>query len=774
MQQGTNWGGDYSRFSFDEMKRYVSMLKEQGKVVLDDEFNLAQEILHTLGRRLVQDGFGDGAVGDGWKIVGTGASNDFTITGGDGTAAGAGHVYVNGILVVLPSNITYSTQEIAGPALTTPAGARTDEVYLDVWLDEYGPADDGAIIDPSFGSETSRRLRVQYMVRVAEGGITPADYIDAGGITHYTRLLARINRTATAAINGAMVVDARPKFTWDRANIDYVLSQASIVPARTDATQLYNALVVLVATLVPPVPVATTEVQGKVELATGAETQAGTDATRAVTPAGLFAAAVPAPTANRVVRRDAAGRAQMAAPAAANDIAIKSNVDAVQASVDNHATATTGVHGVGGSTVESAAGAQAKVDAHAALTNPHGATPNATANRMILRDAGGRASIVGPIEDDNIATKFYVDTAVAGAGGVSGDLSAHIAKTGTAVHGLGTASTQNMGNYGHNVPFLDGTNTWSGLNEFSKDGSAIELRLLRNDSSMSAGSRVSILQSKARNSSGYAINWAAMYAAVTSATAGSEKGYIAFHTIQPGGNYDQRVGIGAGLYVGLPSGGTSGDMGFGTINATAVYDDGVQLTCYAIEAYKKGSVDIAYWDDKVLDVEVPEEPEQVEERQVTRKVKRARHVREGDALLLREVEEDEPVLEDTPVVDSDGNPVLDESGDPVIRQVPKTERVVVSPAKKARKEVRLHERARRFAERADELLDPERYAAFWKTHGYLPAMPSPDEWEAANKKMGLGDILQRVWETVETQAIHIEKLREEIASLKAPKTPKQV
>lgn len=409
MQQGTDWGGTYSRFSFDELKRYVSMLKEQGKVVLDDEFNVAQEILHTLLRRTTQDGWGDGAVGNGWKVVGTGAANNFTITGGNGTAAGAGRIYVNGIMVMLPSNITYSAQEIAGPALTTPAGARTDEVYLDVWLDEYGPADDAAITDPTLGTETSRRLRVMYMVRVAEGGVTPANYTDATGITHYTAKIATLSRTATSAINAGMVADERPRLAWDRANIDYVLAQASITPQRKLDTQLYDAIAYLITLLVPPVPVATTTVQGKVELATDAETQAGTDATLAVTPSSLFAASVAAATANRIVRRDAAGRAQVVAPSAANDIAIKSNVDAVQTSVDNHATATTGVHGVGGSTVESAAGAQAKVDAHAALTNPHSATISVTANRLVLRDAAGRAKIAAPEVFSDIASKGYVD-----------------------------------------------------------------------------------------------------------------------------------------------------------------------------------------------------------------------------------------------------------------------------------------------------------------------------------------------------------------------------
>jgi hypothetical protein len=46
-------------------------------------------------------------------------------------------------------------------------------------------------------------------------------------------------------------------------------------------------------------------------------------------------------------------------------------------------------------------------------------------------------------------------------------------------------------------------------------------------------------------------------------------------------------------------------------------------------------------------------------------------------------------------------------------------------------------------------------------------MPSPVEWVAADKKMSTGDILQRLWETVECQAIHIEKLRERIEALEA-------
>lgn len=209
MQVGTNWTGSYSRFSYDEADRYFLMLKEQGKAVLDDEFNLMQEIQLNLLRRFIQDSFGDGAAGDSFKIVGTGASNDFTITGGDGTIEGAGRAYVSGYMVPLLSDVAYSAQEVAGAALTTPPGARTDEVYLDVYLDEIDSVDDPDIVDPVIGAPTSRRWKLFWQVKVAEGSVTPLPFNDANNRRHWTYKLATLNRTAQAAIDAEMVVDER-------------------------------------------------------------------------------------------------------------------------------------------------------------------------------------------------------------------------------------------------------------------------------------------------------------------------------------------------------------------------------------------------------------------------------------------------------------------------------------------------------------------------------------------------------------------------------------
>lgn len=134
---------------------------------------------------------------------------------------------------------------------------------------------------------------------------------------------------------------------------------------------------------------------------------------------------------------------------------------------------------------------------------------------------------------------------------------------------------------------------------------------------------------------------------------------------------------------------TGGFQGAGSINATAVYDDGVLLTCYVPEAAQDGSIDLAKWDATVPD-----------------------RVKDGK---------------------------------------------VVEP--------RTHEPARRFAARAAMLLDAKQYGAFWKTNRHLPALPSPAEWEAAGQKMSTGDLIQRLWETVECQAVHIEDLRKRVEAL---------
>jgi RNase P/RNase MRP subunit p29 len=95
--------------------------------------------------------------------------------------------------------------------------------------------------------------------------------------------------------------------------------------------------------------------------------------------------ATSAATANALVIRDESGRAKVAAPSAADDIARKDTVDAVQTNLTNHANATTGIHG---------------------------ATSAANANTIVIRDASGRAKVASPSAADDIARKDYVDNRI--------------------------------------------------------------------------------------------------------------------------------------------------------------------------------------------------------------------------------------------------------------------------------------------------------------------------------------------------------------------------
>ncbi|MGG4034196.1 phage tail protein [Paenibacillus cisolokensis] len=94
--------------------------------------------------------------------------------------------------------------------------------------------------------------------------------------------------------------------------------------------------------------------------------------------------ATSAATANRIVQRDANGRAKFAAPSADDDAARKVDVDAVQVNLNAHAAAT---------------------------TNIHGATHLGNANKLMIRDANGRAKVGPPAAADDIARKAEVDAA---------------------------------------------------------------------------------------------------------------------------------------------------------------------------------------------------------------------------------------------------------------------------------------------------------------------------------------------------------------------------
>lgn len=133
--------------------------------------------------------------------------------------------------------------------------------------------------------------------------------------------------------------------------------------------------------------------------------------------------AVSAATASKVVVRDANGRAQVVDPSVAADIATKNYVD----TRPGVSAATSGALGtiqlagdIGGSaTAPTVVSGTNHTHTSAQVSD---ATSVATASKVLIRDANGRASVADPSVSTDIATKNYTDTQVATKAAIAGDL----------------------------------------------------------------------------------------------------------------------------------------------------------------------------------------------------------------------------------------------------------------------------------------------------------------------------------------------------------------
>lgn len=77
-----------------------------------------------------------------------------------------------------------------------------------------------------------------------------------------------------------------------------------------------------------------------------------------------------------------------------------------------------------------------------------------------------------------------------------------------------------------------------------------------------------------------------------------------------------------------------------------------------------------------------------------------------------------------------------------------------------------HGRARSFSQVASDRLDLDKFADYLKTQRHLPAFPAPDRWESEwEKKMPIGEMGQRLWETIELLAVHVVTLHERVKTL---------
>jgi len=169
-----------SRDQFDETKNWTEPQWQEGVPVMDADLNLAVKIGKTGLRRAVCDFLGNGSPDEGFKLSGSVA--DPTIH--------AGNIWVAGLRIGLPENITASAQPNA--PVTFPSG---DGVwYLDVVEALITNVEDPAIRDSRLPSNVETPIKVwktDWTLRKAAGATMPASdpnhyhigvALEAGGV----------------------------------------------------------------------------------------------------------------------------------------------------------------------------------------------------------------------------------------------------------------------------------------------------------------------------------------------------------------------------------------------------------------------------------------------------------------------------------------------------------------------------------------------------------------------------------------------------------------
>jgi hypothetical protein len=170
--------GDYSRKRFDPEKHYQGVLRQQGRVDLDADWNEYVDLQDRRWRAETIDVVGRCGVPsdtpDGFKIA---------LTAGQLTV-GQGRIYVDGFLAEnhganpqFDATLEEEYGTAALPANDQPYGAETVQVaqggrslvYLDVWRREVTYLQEPGLIEPAVNVDTTTRTQTAWRVRILDG-----------------------------------------------------------------------------------------------------------------------------------------------------------------------------------------------------------------------------------------------------------------------------------------------------------------------------------------------------------------------------------------------------------------------------------------------------------------------------------------------------------------------------------------------------------------------------------------------------------------------------
>ena len=157
---------DISRMAFDPHKHYAGVQLQQGRVIIDDDWNDSQRITDENSRRLKVDIVGPGGSPDeGFHIsnprISSKGNIDFDIS--------EGSFYLGGLILEMEHKGAYRTQKDwlnlpathhAKPDLANPGDERLDIVYLQAWQQSVGAVEDHELLEVALGGpDTSGRIR---------------------------------------------------------------------------------------------------------------------------------------------------------------------------------------------------------------------------------------------------------------------------------------------------------------------------------------------------------------------------------------------------------------------------------------------------------------------------------------------------------------------------------------------------------------------------------------------------------------------------------------
>src|SRR3954447_2273825 len=178
-------GSDVSRVRFDPLRDYAGVVLQQGRLLLDGDFN---ELVALLDRRLRAEtcdltSFGPDPDHAGVAWVPRQTPDGFRVTASAGKLTiGRGRMYVDGLLAenhgVAPTGFDPLLSERTGTADTpyekqpywpTPAalpGGGPHLAYLDVWRREVSSLEEPGLVEVAVGVDTTARSQTAWQVRL--------------------------------------------------------------------------------------------------------------------------------------------------------------------------------------------------------------------------------------------------------------------------------------------------------------------------------------------------------------------------------------------------------------------------------------------------------------------------------------------------------------------------------------------------------------------------------------------------------------------------------